>query len=465
VPELRRVLGRADLVLAGVGVIVGGGIFVVTGTAAAQFAGPAVVLSFLLAGLACAFTGLSYSELAAMIPAAGGAYTFASAALGELVGLFVGWNLIAEYVFAASYVAVGWSAYLGSLLSQWGISLPAPLASAPLTFGPHGLTTTGAFVNGPAVLLAVVMGLIAMRGVRLSSLVNGAIVLLKVGALLLFIGFGSLHVHLSRWTPFLPANDGSFGHYGWSGVARAAAVVFVSYLGFDAVATLSQDARHPQRDVPAGILGSLGICSLLYIAVSLVLTGLVSYKELDSASPLAVALRASGPSLSWLLPVVDLAAMVGLGSVVLVIMLAQPRILMAMGRDALLPPFFARVHPRFRTPYSSTLVCALSVALLAGLFPLAVLVQLVSVGTLVVFITVAVSVIVLRKTDPNRPRPFRTPFVPVVPAMGALVCAYLLIGIPLRTWMIYGAWVLLGSFVYAAYGRRSAELRAKREVP
>ena len=463
-PTLKRVLGRTDLLLAGVGVIVGGGIFVVTGTAAAQFAGPAVVLSFLLAGVGCALTGLCYSELAAMIPAAGSAYVFAHTALGEAAAWIIGWNLIAEYVFAASYVAVGWSAYLASLLSHWGITVPASMAAAPFGTGPNGMTMSGTIANGPAILLAATMCLIALRGVRLSSVVNGAIVLLKVGVLLLVIGFGSLHVQPHNWTPFLPVNDGTFGHYGWSGVVRAAAVVFVSYLGFDAIAALAQDARNPQRDVPVGILGTLGAVSLLYISVSLVLTGLVSYRLLDVASPLSVAVRAGGPSLAWLLPIVDLAALIGLGSVVLIIMLAQPRILMAMGRDGLVPAVFARVHPRFRTPHWSTFICGLAVAALAGLFPISVLVQLVSVGTLIVFIAVALSVIVLRRSDPDRSRPFRTPWVPLIPILAMLVCAYLLTAIPLRTWLAYGIWLAIGLSIYLTYGRRPSVATATREA-
>ena len=452
---LKRVLGPLDLVLIGVGVIVGGGIFVVTGNAAAQFAGPAIVLSFLIAGFGCALTGMCYAELAAMIPAAGSAYSFTYTALGEAAAWIIGWNLLLEYVFAASYVTVGWSGYLMSLLSQWGVMLPSSLTNAPFAIGPHGLTTTGGLINGPGSMFAAAMALIALRGVRLSSIVNGVIVALKVGALLLVVGFGSLHIHPRNWVPFMPANEG-FGHYGWSGVLRAAAVVFVSYLGFDAIATLAQDTRNPQRNVPIGILGSLGAVSLLYIAVSLVLTGLVSYQMLDSASPLSVALRGGGPALTWLLPIVDLAAVIGLGSVVLVIMLAQPRILMAMSRDGLVPPVFARVHPRFRTPYWGTVICGLSVAVLAGLFPLSILVQLVSVGTLIVFIAVAVSVLLLRKTDPERHRPFRTPLVPLVPVGGLLICGYLLTGIPLHTWAVYGIWVTLGISIYVGYGGRSA---------
>ncbi|HEX3914313.1 MAG TPA: amino acid permease [Steroidobacteraceae bacterium] len=463
VPTLRRVLGPLDLMLVGIGVIVGGGIFVVTGNTAAQIAGPAIVLSFLLAGVGCAFIAVCYAELAAMIPAAGSAYAYTYTALGEAAAWLVGWNLLLEYVFAASYVSVGWSGYLISLLSQAGVCAPSSLTSAPFTMGPNGLMRTGSWINGPAFLLAAAIAVIAMRGVRLSSIVNGVIVALKLGALLLVVAFGSLHVQPHNWTPFVPANEG-FGRYGWSGVMRAAGVVFVSYLGFDAIATLAQDTRNPQRNVPIGILGSLGAVSLLYIAVSLVLTGLVSYQLLDSASPLAAALRGAGPSLAWLIPVVDLAAVIGLGSVVLVVMLAQPRVLMAMAQDGLVPATFARVHARYRTPHLATTICGLSVAVLAGLFPLSIMAQLVSVGTLIVFIAVALSVLVLRHIDPARARPFRTPFVPAVPLLGMLICGALLWAFPLRTWCIYLFWLTLGLSIYAIYGARSA-MRLRTQVP
>jgi basic amino acid/polyamine antiporter, APA family len=459
-PTLKRVLGPVDLMLVGIGVIVGGGIFVVTGNAAAVYAGPAIVLSFVLAGVGCAFNAMCYAELAAMIPAAGSAYAFTYTALGEAAAWIVGWNLLLEYIFAGSYVAVGWSGYLVSLLTDAGLAVPSSLTSAPFTIGTSGLIKTGSLINAPAVLFVVAIVFISVRGVRLSSIVNGVIVALKLGALLLVIGFGSLHIHPHNWTPFIPANQ-SFGHFGWSGVLRGAAMVFVSYLGFDAIATLAQDTRNPQRNIPIGILGSLGAVNLLYIVVALVLTGMVSYQALDVANPLSVALRAAGPALNWLLPIVDAAAVIGLGSVVLVVMLAQPRVLMAMGRDGLVPAGFARVHARFHTPHWGTMICGLAVAVLAGLFPLSILVQLVSVGTAIVFIAVALSVIVLRRSDAARPRPFRTPLVPYVPIAGILLCAILLYGIPGRAWAIYGLWFVLGSSIYMSYGGRSAaRLRA-----
>jgi basic amino acid/polyamine antiporter, APA family len=458
-PTLRRVLGPVDLLLAGVGIIVGGGIFVVTGTAAAQYAGPAVVLSFLLAGLGCALTGVCYAELSAMIPTAGSAYAFAYSAFGELAAWIVGWSLLAEYIFAASYVSVGWSAYLASLLSTWGVALPASITGAPVMLTASGSLHSGTYVNAPAALLGAGLSVLTCRGVRISSVVNSTIVALKMGALLLVVVVGWRYVQGRNWIPFVPPNEGPFGQYGWSGVLRAAAIVFVSYLGFDAIATLAQDTRNPQRDVPIGILGSLGAVTLLYIAVSLILTGLVSYHSLNVPNPLSVALQGAGTRLIWLLPVVDLAAVVGLASVVLVIMLAAPRILMAMGHDGLLPEAMGRVHSRFRTPAVATLVCGICVAILAGLFPLAVLVQLVSVGTLLVFISVALGVLVFRRREPERIRPFRAPLVPLVPLAGALVCAYLLTGIPLLTWGVYMVWIGVGILIYALYGKRSAMRR------
>lgn len=460
-PTLRRVLGSRDLMFAGVGVIVGGGIFVVTGNAAAQYAGPAVVLAFLLAGLGCALTGLCYAELSAMIPTAGGAYGFAHTAFGAGFAWFIGWSLLAEYVFAASYVAVGWSSYLSSLLSTGRMSLPPSIAAAPWVLTPEGWHASGTYINAPAALLAVSIALLTRRGVRVSSIINATIVTLKVGALLLVVLAGFGYIHATNWVPFVPPNEGAFGHYGWSGVLRAAAVVFVSYLGFDALATLAQDTRNPQRDVPLGILGSLGAVTLLYIAVSLTLTGLVSFRSLDVPNPLSVALQNGGRGhLAWLLPVVNLAAVVGLASVVLVILLAAPRVLMSMARDRLLPEYIGRVHPRFRTPSIATLICGISVATLAGLFPLSILVQLVSAGTLVIFISVAIVVLVLRRREPARARPFRAPFVPAVPIGAILICAYLLSGLPLTTCVNYLLWMGIGMLIYFLYGKRFATPRS-----
>ena len=452
-PQLRRVLGITELTLMGVSVIVGAGIFVVTGTAAALYAGPAITLSFVLAGLACALCAMCYAELAAMMPVAGSAYSYAYVTLGEGVAWVIGWNLLLEYVFAASYVAVGWSGYFDSILRRVGIALPEHLMTAPLAVTANHLQWAGATVNLPAIGIALLMAAVAFIGIRISTAVNAAIVILKIGVLVLVIVFGISHVDGHLWTPFVPEASAS-GSFGWTGVLRGSAVVFVSYLGFDAIATAGQETRNPQRALPLAIMGSLAIATILYVIVSLVLTGLVPYAMLNVPNPLSVALTALGPSVSWRVVIVDLAAIVGLASVILVIMLAQPRILLAMGRDGLLPPFFGRVHARFRTPHWGTVISALVVAVLAGCFPIGLLVQLVSVGTLCVFIVVCVGVLVLRQTQPAWPRSFRTPWVPLVPVLGTLVCAYILTGLQARVWHMYGLWLIAGMIVYAFYGHR-----------
>jgi APA family basic amino acid/polyamine antiporter len=455
-PNLQRSLGATHLVLMGIGVTVGAGIFVVIGGASALFAGPAVVLSFLLAGLACGFSAMCYAEFASLMPVSGSAYAYAYATLGEIVAWAIGWNLILEYVFAASYVAVGWSAYVVSLLKAVGIAVPATLASAPILIENGQVGFSGAILNLPAALIVFAAALIARRGIKLSAIVNSSIVVTKLIALALFVVFGARYINVRNWSPFIPPNTGEFGHFGWSGVLRGAGVVFVAYLGFDAIATTAQETKNPHRNLPIGIIGSLLICAIFYAAVSLVLTGLVPYRALDVANPLSVALRASGGQLAWLTPFVDLAAVFGLASVVLVLMLAQPRVLLAMGVDGLLPKAFAQIHQKFRTPSFATLMTALSVAILAGLFPIDVLVQLVSVGTLSVFMAVCLGILVLRKRHPGLHRPFRVPFAPLVAPLGGAICAYLLVGLPRQTWALYGAWTLFGVLIYAGFGRRSA---------
>lgn len=450
---LRRRLGPGHLVLMGVGVIIGAGIFVVTGSAAAEFAGPGIVFSFFLAALGCGLSALCYAEFASLIPVSGSAYTYAAATLGEAVAWVIGWNLLMEYGFAASYVAVGWSGYCASLLHGFGIDLPAALVHAPVTVRGAGLGFSGGLVNLPAVAIVAAVLLVARRGIGLSAGLNAAIVALKVAALGLFMAFGAFCVVPANWVPFVPPNTGAFGHFGWSGVLRGAAVVFVAYLGFDAIATTAQETRNPQRNLPIGILGSLVVCTLLYSGVSIVLTGLTSYRNLDAPNPLSVALRAAGGRLDWLAPIVDGAAVAGLASVLLVVLLAQPRVLLAMGRDGLLPKAFARVDRKTGAPAFATTVAGLFVMILAGLFPIDVLVQLVSLGTLCVFIAVCIGVVVLRRTRPDLPRPFRTPLTPALPIAGALVCVYLLAGLPLRSWELYGAWTVIGAAIYLGYGR------------
>lgn len=458
---LERRLGGLQLTLMGVGVIVGAGVFVITGTAAAQFAGPAIIISFFLAALACGLCALCYAELSTIMPASGSAYTYTQVSLGEVVAWFVGWNLVMEYVFAASYVSVGWSGYVTSLLASIGIAIPSSLTAAPVAFENGGLALTGSLINLPAVCIIFVMTLVARRGIGFSTTVNALIVALKIGVLITFVLAGLFYVDPANWSPFLPANTGVYGHFGWSGVLTGAAVVFVAYLGFDAVATAAQETVNPQRNMPIGILGSLGVCAFFFAAVSFVLTGLESYTQLDVANPLSNALHGVGGSLDWLAPLVDAAAVIGLPSVILVILLAQPRVLMAMGRDGLLPSPFRKVHATYRTPSFGTAVTGATVAFIGGFLPVSILAQLVSLGTLSVFIVVCISVVVLRRKRPDLKRAFRVPFSPVIPVLGALFCVYLLFGLPPSSWILYGGWSIIGAMIYLYYGRPSAQKRRR----
>ncbi len=456
--QLKRALSASNLVFLGIGAIIGAGIFVMSGQAAARFAGPAVVFSYVLAGLGCGFAGLCYAEFASMIPIAGSAYTYSYATLGELLAWIIGWDLIIEYLFAASTVAVGWSGYFCDFLRvNLGVTIPESLTNAPFKADGMQMVRTGAIVNLPAVLLVVFLTLLLVRGIKESARFNGFIVLIKVAIVLLVIGFGLAHVTPDNWKPFIPENTGVTGHFGWSGIARGAAYVFFAYIGFDAVSTAAQEAKNPQRDLPIGILGSLGVCTLLYILMSLVLTGVAHFTTLDVDHPVAKAIEAV-PALGWLGWFVKLGAIAGLASVVLVMLLGQPRIFFAMSRDGLLPPAFGKIHPRFQTPAFATVLTGSIAAILAGLFPLEILGELVNIGTLLAFVLVCAGVMVLRVRQPSLPRPFRTPLVPLVPILGIVFCGGLMATLPWETWVRLLAWLGIGLLIYFGYGRRHSRV-------
>lgn len=470
--SLKRALGPVNLVTLGIGAIIGAGIFVLTGQAAANYAGPAIVYSFLLAGLACAFAGLCYAEFAAMIPIAGSAYTYGYATLGELLAWIIGWDLILEYLFAASTVAVGWSGYVVSFLKDLGIVIPAQYTSAPYTHTTptdaglnvwrlftEGWSSTGAVLNVPAMFIVAAITILLIVGISESATFNNVVVVIKITVVLLFIAFGMAYINRENWEPFVPAPQGD-GKFGWDGIVRGAGVIFFAYIGFDAVSTAAQETRNPQRDMPIGILGSLAICTVLYIAVALVLTGMVNYTQLSVPDPIAVGINAAGEGLAWLRPVVKIGAIAGLSSVILVMLLGQPRIFYTMSKDGLLPPVFSAVHPQFRTPWLASLVTGATAMAFAGLLPIGLLGELVSIGTLLAFAIVCAGVLVLRYTDPDRPRPFRTPLVPFVPIAGILACFYLMLGLPVDTWARLIIWMALGLAIYFLYGRRHSKVQA-----
>ena len=457
--SLKRTLGAMNLTLLGVGGIIGAGIFVLTGQAAAQYAGPAIILSFIVSAVGCAFAGLCYAEFASMIPIAGSAYTYSYATIGELLAWIIGWDLILEYLFGAATVSVGWSGYVTSFLRDFGVNIPYALSTAPFSFDhAAGWAATGAIINLPAVLIvAAVTGLLVI-GISESATVNDIAVAIKVVVVILFIAFGAAYVNSANWHPFIPANTGTFGQFGWSGIARGAGVIFFAYIGFDAVSTAAQEAKNPQRDMPIGILSSLAICTILYILVALVLTGIVKYDQLLVPDPIAVGVNAAGQGLFWLRKFIKVGAIAGLSSVMLVLLLGQPRIFYSMSMDGLLPPFFSKVHPRFRTPHITTMVTGAAAALLGGLFPIGALGEMVSIGTLLAFAIVCVSIIVLRRTHPELARPFKTPLVPLVPALGAIVCLAQMGFLPWATWLRLIIWMAIGMAVYFLYGRHHSKL-------
>ncbi len=468
--ELKRVLGPAQLIMLGVGAIIGTGIFVLTGQAAAANAGPAIVLSMVLAGVTSVLAALCYSEFAASVPVAGSAYTYAYATMGELIAWVIGWDLILEYALGAATVAVGWSGNFVTLLTQLGMTFPAAISAAPGTLVTiPGADPVTAVFNLPAVLITIAVTALLIVGVSESATVNAVIVVIKMAVVLIVIGAGAFFIQTANWHPFIPPNSGRFGEFGWSGVLRGAGVIFFAYIGFDAVSTSAQEARNPQTDMPRGILGSLAVCTVLFVLVSGVMVGLVPYREmLNQPAPLVIAVeaaagRAAGtpwaPVMNVLKILLTVGALAALSSVMVVMMLAQPRIFLAMSKDGLLPRWAGVIHPRFKTPHISTIVTGVAVALAAGLTPIGTLGTLVSIGTLLAFVIVSIGVIVLRRTRPDLPRPFRMPMVPLLPALSALVALILMAGLPRATWERLILWMVAGLVFYVVYGYRRSKLR------
>lgn len=441
---LRKSLGATDLILLGIGCIIGTGIFVLTGVAAAKYAGPGIMLSFVLSGLACAFAALAYAELAAIVPLAGSAYTYTYAALGEIIAWIVGWNLILEYSVGSSAVAAGWSGYVVGLLKSGGIELPKAFTAVP---------ADGGIVNLPAMIIALFLSVLLVRGTKESATLNKVLVVIKLVAVFIFLFLAGPKVNPANWTPLMP--------YGFSGVAAGAAIIFFAYIGFDAVATAAEECRNPNRDLPIGIIGSLVVCTILYIAVAGVLTGVVPYQDLNNAEPVAYALRAIGYNFGSAL--VGTGAICGITTVLLVLMYGQTRIFFAMSRDGLIPASICKVHPKYGTPHIITIVAGIAVALISGFTPIGIIAELTNIGTLFAFVVVAIGVFALRYTRPDLPRPFRCPAVPIVAPLAVLSCGYLMINLPVETWIRFGVWSVIGFIVYFAYSYRNSVLN-KNEV-
>ena len=490
--SLRRVLGPINLITLGIGAIIGAGIFVFTGSVAANFAGPAVVLSFVIAAVGCVFAGLCYAEFASLIPIAGSAYTYGYATLGEIFAWIIGWDLIIEYAVGAASVAVGWSGNLVVLFQSFGIQIPPRLTAPPGTLvvlyngqwsrlatigatltragvDPGTLPTKHGILDLPAYVVIAIMTLILVIGVRESANFNSLIVFIKVGTVLTFIGIAGMfllrhpQIAAANWHPFIPPNQGTFGAFGWSGIARGAGVIFFAYIGFDAVSTAAQEARNPQRDMPIGILGSLAICTVLYVALSWILTGVVSYTALNTAAPVAVGIQATGVRFGSI--VVMLGTFAGLTTTMLVMLLGQSRVFYSMSRDGLLPEWASRVHPRFRTPWISSIIVGFFVAIFAGVLPVNVLLQLTSIGTLLAFVIVSAGVWALRVKRPDLPRPFKAPLVwkrfPLTPILGIVISFGLMATLPLSTWLRLIVWLILGMAIYFGYGRKHSRLRSR----
>lgn len=460
---LERSLTGLNLIALGIGAIVGAGIFVLIGQASSEYAGPGVVFSFIFAAILCVFAALCYAEFASLIPIAGGPYSYAYATLGEIVAWSIGWSLTLEYLFSSATVSVGWSGYLSSFLADVGINLPMRFSEAPLSYSvASGWAKTGAILNLPAMfIMGAIGGLIAV-GIKAAARFNNIMVVVKVGVILLFLGCGIAYVNTANWTPFIPENTGIFGQFGFSGILRGAGVVFFAFIGFDALSTLAQEARNPQKDMPIGMVGSLTISAGIYILLALVITGLVSYKFLGGPAPFSVAIDALGSNFIWLRYVAKFGILAGLTSVVMVMLLGQTRIFYSMAHDGLLPKIFGDIHKKYHTPFWNTLILTGFGMLVCGLLPVGILGQLVSMGTLLAFAIVCIGVLILRYKQPSLHRPFKVPFFPWIPILGALTCLVQMALLPGVTWIQLCIWVGVGFIIYFSYGMRNSHLQKKK---
>lgn len=456
----KRHLGSLQLTSIGIGAIIGAGIFVITGQAAAFSAGPGVLISFLIAAIVCVFAGLCYAELAALIPIPGGAYSYGYVALGEFVAWCIGWASVIQYLASSCTVAVGWSGYFMSILKDFGLTFSSKFTTTPIIYNPEtGWQLSGAILNVPAVAIVLLICLMISIGIKAATTLNNIMVAVKLITIVLFIAFGAFYVNTANWSPLIPENTGVFGEFGWSGILRAAGLVFFAYNGFDTVATLAQETKNPQKSIPRGILGSLGISTIAYIAMVLVLTGVVSYTMLGVSDPISVVLNAMGPKFIWFGFVVKIAILAALTSVVLAVLLAQTKIFFTMSKDGLLPARLCRLHPKRGTPVFITGIIACCGIVIAGLFPVDMLGQLVSLAVLIVFAVMCLGVLILRYSKPDAPRAFKVPFVPYVPILGIACCLGQTLFLPLTTWFQFFIWMLFGLVIYFKFGFKHSKLR------
>jgi len=458
--KFKRHLNGFHLITIGIGAIIGAGIFIITGQAAAAYAGPAVVLCFLIASCICFFAGLCYAELSSLIPVSGGSYTYAYVALGEFPAWIVGWSIFIQLLVTASTVAIGWAGYFTSFIKDFGLIIPASLAREPFAYDSKlGFYFTESFLNLPAIVFVGLLTMLISIGIRAAAYFNNAMVAIKLSAIILFIIIGIPYIQSSNWTPFIPENTGVFGQFGWSGIFRGAGLVFFAYIGFDTISSLSQETVHPQRNVPIGTLGSLGICTLLYILTALVLTGIASYTLLSVPDPMSIALNIIGMKLYWLSFIIKLAILAGLASVVLVMILGLTRIVYAIGKDQLIPKAFANVHAKTKTPLFSTYLVGLSIALVSAFFPMEMLGQLAAMTTLFILSIVCLGVLFLRYRHPELKRPFKTPLVPYIPLLGIGGCVLQMLFMPSFTWVQLVSWHVIGIILYFSYGKRKSRLQ------